>query len=134
MDSFSILLLGILAPLLQLCSLMALLSRRRRYMKRRATLKSVYWTILPAMMPWFTYLVFIYLLLNLWTPVRHETVVVLWASLSLVNRGVLPLTIGLTLLPPYPPQAWMSSIYRASAIAMAIVACYMTQYIFPMEW
>lgn len=134
MDSFSLLLLGILAPLLQLCSLMALLSRRRNYLKRRATLKSVYWTLLPAIVPWMTYVVFMYLLLNLWTPVRDEAVIILWAGLSLLNRGVVPLTIGLALLPPYPPRVWMSSIYRVSAIAMAMMADYMTQYVFPMTW
>jgi hypothetical protein len=131
-DSFSIILLGLLFPLLQLISLAALVLRRQSYSKRQATLKSCYWAILPAIVPWLTYGTFGLILLNFWhrSPNTHWAIV-LWAGLAIANRIVLPITISLTLLPPYPPRVWLSTIYRLSAIGMAIVAHHLTQQVFP---
>jgi hypothetical protein len=131
-DSFTLLLLGLLLPLLQLLSLVALFWRRQSYSKRGATLRSCYLTMIPALVPWLTYLTFGDLLLHLWQPNRTDNwAIVLWAGLAIANRGVLPITIALTLLPPYPPRVWLSTIYRLSAIGMAIVACHLTQQVFP---
>lgn len=134
MDGLSILVLGLLSPILQLLSLLALLGRRQQYRTRRASLKSVYLTIIPATIPWMTYIAFSYLILNLWTIVNTDWLIIAWAGLTIVNRVLLPITIGLALLPPYPPRVWLSSIYRLSTIGMAVAAGYMTQKIFPMAW
>jgi hypothetical protein len=134
-DGFSIVVLGLLLPILQLISLIGLLSRRNRYSKRQASLKSCYWTMLPAIVPWLTYITFSTILLNLWITSRSANwAIVLWAGLAIANRVVLPITIGLTLLPPYPPRAWLSTIYRLSAIGMAMIAFHLTQAVFPMKW
>jgi hypothetical protein len=132
-DSFSLICLGILLPLLQLLSLLLLTRRRRNYLGREATLRSVYWTLPIAIVPWVSYGVFGYLLLNLWTHTSPGLVVV-WSVLAIVNRIVLPLSVGLTLLPPYPPKVWLSTIYRLSVVGMAIVASQMTQHIFPIAF
>ncbi|MBE9029443.1 hypothetical protein IQ266_06655 [filamentous cyanobacterium LEGE 11480] len=134
-DGFSILVIGLLLPILQIISFIGLLNRRQIYFKRRATLKTAYLTVFPAMVLWLTYGVFSLILLNLWTVgLRPNWLILLWAGLTVVNRVVLPITIGLALLPPYPPRVWLSSIYRVSAIGMAVIACYMTQFVFPMAW
>jgi hypothetical protein len=133
-DSFSLLLLGLLCPILQLISLIGLARRRDRYSKRQATLKSCYWAMLPAIVPWITYGIFSLILLNFWnTSHTAHWAIVLWAGLAIVNRIVLPIAIGLACLPPYPPQAWLPTIYRLSVIGMAIVAHHLTQQVFPMN-
>jgi hypothetical protein len=133
-DGFSIFVLGLLLPILQLISLIGLLSRRSSYSKRQASLKSCYWAMLPAIVPWLTYITFSTILLNLWITSRPANwAIVIWAGLAIANRVVLPITIGLTLLPPYPPRAWLSTIYRLSAIGMAMIAFHLTQAVFPMQ-
>ncbi len=133
-DSFSIFVLGLLFPILQLSSLLGLLSRRSRYHKRQASLQSVYWTLLPALVPWLTYAIFSHILAHFWIPNRPANwAIVLWAGLAIANRVVLPITIGLTLLPPYPPRVWLSTIYRLSTIGMAMIACHLTQAVFPIK-
>jgi hypothetical protein len=132
-DSFSLICLGILLPLLQVLSLLLVVQRRRKHLDRSATLRSVYWTLPIAIAPWVTYGVFSYLLLNLLTHTSPGLVVV-WSVLTIVNRIVLPLSVGLALLPPYPPKVWLSTIYRLSVVGMAIVANQMTQYIFPIDF
>jgi hypothetical protein len=134
-DSFSIFVLGLVLPILQLISLIGLLGRRNTYNKRQASLKSCYWAMLPAIVPWLTYITFSTILLNLWITSRPANwAIVLWAALTIANRVVLPITIGLTLLPPYPPRVWLSTLYRLSAIGMAIIACHLTEQVFPMKW
>jgi hypothetical protein len=133
-DSFTLLVLGLLLPLLQLISLVTLLCRRQSYSKRGATLRSCYWTMLPALVPWLTYATFSQIVLHLWSPNRADHwAIVPWAGLAIVNRIMLPITIGLTLLPPYPPRVWLSTIYRFSAIGMAVVAHHLTQQVFPIN-
>jgi hypothetical protein len=130
-DSFSIVVLGLLLPILQLISLIGLFGRRTTYHKRQASLKSCYWAMLPAIVPWLT---FSTILLNLWITSRPANwAIVIWAGLAIANRIVLPITIGLTLLPPYPPRVWLSTLYRLSAIGMAMIAFHLTQEVFPMK-
>jgi hypothetical protein len=135
-DSFTLILLGLLLPLVQLLSLVALLGRRQRYHKRQATLRSVYCTMLVGWIPWLTYLTAGYIALNaLPVPVdrSHHWVILLWIGLAIANRAVLPIMIGLALLPPYPPRVWLSTLYRVSTIGMAIVAWQLTQQVFPVN-
>jgi hypothetical protein len=133
-DPVTLLVMGLLLPLLQLVSLMALWRRHATYSKRRARLHFVYCAMLPAIVPWLTYGTFGLILLNIWNTNRTaQWAIVLWAGLAIANRIVLPLTIGLVLLPPYPPRVWLPTLYRLSAIGMAIVACHLTQQVFPMH-
>jgi hypothetical protein len=133
-DAFSLFVLGLLCPLLQLLSLIALAFRGAIYSKRQATRRSVYWAMLVGWIPWLTYLTAGYMVVNaLPVPIDRSQhwVILLWIALATVNRIVLPITIGLTLLPPYPPRVWLSTIYRLSTIGMAIVAHHLTQQVFP---
>jgi hypothetical protein len=131
-DPFTLLVMGLLLPLLQLVSLIALLCGFATYNKCRVRLHWIYAAMLVAIAPWITYATFSLILLNLWNtnPTTHWAIV-LWAGLAIANRIVLPLTIGLACLPPYPPQAWLPTVYRLSAIGMAIVAHHLTQQVFP---
>jgi hypothetical protein len=136
-DGFAFFVLGLLCPLLQLFSLIALAFRGNIYRKRQATRRSVYCTMLVGWIPWLTYLTAGYIVLNaLPIPVdrSHHWVILLWIGLAIANRVVLPITIGLALLPPYPPRVWLSPLYRLSTIGMALIACHLTQQVFPMKW
>ncbi len=133
-DGFSIFVVALLLPIVQLISLIGLLRRRTTYHKRQVSLKSCYWTMLPAIVSWLTYITFSTILLNLWITSRAANwAIVLWAGLAIANRVVLPITIGLALLPPYPPRVWLSTLYRVSAIGMALIAYHLTQQVFPMK-
>jgi hypothetical protein len=131
-DPFTLLVMGLLLPLLQLISLIALLGRHATYSKRRARLHFVYCAMLGAIAPWITYATFSLILLNFWnTNSTANWAIVLWAGLAIVNRITLPIAIGFACLPPYPPQAWLPTIYRLSIVGMAIVAHHLTQQVFP---
>lgn len=133
-DPFVFLILGLLLPLLQLIGLVGLCIRHSTYGKRRVRLQWCYCTMLSAVVPWLTYGTFSLILLNFWNTNRTtHWAIVLWAGLAIANRIVLPITIALTLLPPYPPKVWLPTLYRLSAIGMAIVAYQLTQQVFPIN-
>jgi hypothetical protein len=127
--------LMLISPLVQMTTGIAALVRRDAYLKRLKTLRSVYLSSVLATVPIFTYIVFINILLSMWTLTSSSAyLVVIWSILTIVNRWVLPLTIVVALLPPYPPRTWVSSICRLAAIGTSLSACYMTQQLLPMAW
>jgi hypothetical protein len=133
-DAFSFFVLGLICPLLQLFSLIGLLMRGEIYRKRQASRQSAYGAMLIGWIPWLTYLTAGYIVANAMPmPVDRSQhwVILVWIGLATVNRIVLPLAIGLALLPPYPPRVWLSTLYRVSTIGMAIVAHHLTQQVFP---
>jgi hypothetical protein len=135
-DAFSLFVLGLICPLLQLFSFVALAFRGDSYSKRQATRRSAYFAMLIGWIPWLTYLTAGYIVLNaLPMPVDRSQhwVILVWIGLARTNRIVLPLAIGMALLPPYPPRVWLSTLYRLSTIGMAIVAWQLTQQVFPVN-
>jgi Trk-type K+ transport system membrane component len=107
-DAFTLLVMGLLLPLLQLVSLMALWRRHATSSKRRARLHFVYFAMVSAMVPWITDVTFSLILLNLWNA-NHtarwaidptgvsDRALVCWTSDDLTGeQGMERLTIGLT--------------------------------------
>ncbi len=127
--------LMLISPVLQLITGIAAVIRRRAYLKRFKSLRSFYLSGVISTVSILTYVIFIQVLYSMWTIAPDASyLVVIWSVLTVLNRLVLPLTIAVALLPPYPPRTWMSPLFRLSAIGTAIGACYMTQQILPMSW
>jgi hypothetical protein len=124
-----------LSPLVQITTAVTSILRRDKYLKRFKTLRSLYLSNAISSIPILTYVVFIKILLSMWTITSASAyLVVIWSILTLLNRWVLPLIIVVALLPPYPPRTWVSSICRLSAIGTAISAYYMTHQLLPLAW
>jgi hypothetical protein len=127
--------LMVISPCVQVLSAIAAVMRRRAYLKRFKSLRSFYLAGVISTVSMLTYLIFIQVLYSMWTIAPAASyLVVIWSVLTVLNRLVLPLTIAVALLPPYPPRTWMSPLFRLSAIGTAIGAGYMTQQILPMSW
>jgi hypothetical protein len=97
-------------------------------------LRSLYLSSIVSIVALFTYVIFVQLLLNMWTTAHTAAyLVVIWSVLAHLNRWVLPVMILLALLPPYPPRSWLSPINRLCAIGTAVSAVYLTHGLLPLE-
>jgi hypothetical protein len=124
----------IVAPLLQAMTGMSAVYGQRGLKPPKKRLRSLYLSSIVSIVALFTYVIFVQLLLNMWTTAHTAAyLVVIWSVLAHLNRWVLPVMILLALLPPYPPRSWLSPINRLCAIGTAVSAVYLTHGLLPLE-